>query len=344
MNEIKDVKLTSATAGVPPTAPAPNPVQQVDPSKPYAYYQFIGIDGNGAEHPLAQMVAVSEDSQGLKKDREYWLFDKARTEIDTLEFKSLQIKKESGQGRTEPPFPASEANFVCSLRPDWGSIIPDFPVQCHHYDDSFGVCGLSLKVSRSDTNSEWKGIIAWVRPLGRYAPLFVKQDAYLLTQVVATQGQTVTNLVGVHWTPPVTNYGEGDWMDQVVNAQPTTGIQVAYGGTHYGIVNARLVFDDGTFSAWTSDDDGVHCPPDPKANLGHNIHQLSVRTGWYLNYELGLVDLDCGNGWVTNFPPDHSHPTINVSLPDRCVVVGVWGRKRPKYGLVDIRFAYREVP
>jgi len=249
-----------------------------------------------------------------------------------------------GEGR-EVPFSPEQVDFVCSLTPRWGTLAPNFPVTCHHYDDPFGPCGFALQVKRSDVSRPWEGLIQWTRPLDRDAPLFMSQSDYSLKRVIVDQGEVVTNLVGTQWTPPITGYGDGDWREQVVSTSPATGIQVIYGGLHHGIVNARLVYPDKTYSAWASVDmDGTYDPSDDDANLNHSITQVSVRTGWYLNYELGLVDLDCGHGWVTGFDPDRCHPELNPFIPERCAVVGIWGKQRAGYGLVDIRLAYRELP
>ena len=319
-------------------------VSQVDPSRQYAYYRF-----SYGDTVLAELIAVNEgsDRYAFIADQEYWRFNGDRTSIDTYEYKNLDVTKEARNWDQEPPFNSSDqTDFICSLRPAWSSVDPYLPpIACHHYDELFGPCGFRLSVSRPDTKSEWVGTITWVRPMERFAPLFLNGIHYQLGKVSLDQGSTVTNLVGTHWTGPITNYGDGDeeeWKDQVLVSGFATGIQVIYGDGHYGIVNARLVLPDGTSSAWTSDDEaGDHCPSDDQANLGFPVTQVSVRTGWYLNYSLGLVNLDCGAGWVTPFESDN---TIAVYIPPRCAVVGIQGQKRPKYGLVDMKIAYREVP
>jgi hypothetical protein len=105
-----------------------------------------------------------------------------------------------------------------------------------------------------------------------------------------------------------------------------------------------MAYLDKTFSAWASNDtDGVDEPPDGRVTLPSPVTQVSVRTGYYANYSLGLVDLDYGGGWVTGFEPDGT-TKLDVVIPERCAVVGIQGKQRAGYGLVDLKIAYRELP
>jgi hypothetical protein len=325
---------------------SPNNLHQVDPSRPYAYYRFLRDDD---PVPLAELIAVAEDSQGFKAGQEYWRLKPDVTSIDTYEARNIYITKTVGNPANPPPFKPDEADFVCSLTPRWTDVRSNASVACHHYDDSFGPCGFRLKVDRPDTRSAWTGTISWIRPKERFVPLFRSKDDYHLTKVTLDQGQTVVNLIGTYWTDPVTGYGDGDWRAPVVLAQPATGLQVIYGGDKFGIINLRMVNADGTFSAWASDDmSGDSDPPDDKANLRSPVLQVSVRTGYYLNYSLGLVNLavnlDAGGTWVTPFGANKNTNDLTINLPARCAVVGIQGKKRADYGLVDLKLAYRELP
>jgi len=344
MNEIKETTLPPGTSGAPSQAHQPDRVQQVDPSRQYAYYRFLYGDT-----VLAELIAVNEgsDRYAFIPDQEYWRFNGDRTSIDTYEYKNLDVTKEARDWDREPPFNSSDqTDFICSLRPVWSSVDPYLPaIACHHYDEPFGPCGFRLSVSRPDTRSEWVGTITWVRPMERFAPLFLNRTDYQLTKVSLDQGSTVTNLVGTYWTGPITNYGDGDWKDPVVSASFATGLQVIYGGNNYGIINLRMAYPDQQFSGWASDDmNGTKDPADGDANLGAPVNQVSVRTGFYMNYSLGPVNLDCGGGWVTPYKPDKNTQDIAAFIPERCAVVGIQGKQRAGYGLVDLKIAYREMP
>lgn len=315
---------------------------QVDPSRQAAYYKF-----SYGPTVLAELIAVADGSNrySFEANREYWRFNKDLTSIDTYVSPDLNVTKVALDWSTEPPFPPSQADFVCSLTPTWKAVDTKAPpIDCQYYDDSFGPCGFRLKVDRRDTRSEWTGTIVWVRPMERFAPLFANQDTYRLTQATIGKGVTVVNRVGTHWTDAITNYSDGDWRDPVVVPELATGLQVNYGGYKIGIANLRMAYADRTFSAWASNDvDGTNEPPDSSASRDVPLTQTLIRTGYYMNYSLGLVDLDYGGGWVTGFDPDGTK-TLPVVLPDRCAVVGIQGKHRAGYGLVDLKLAYRELP
>ncbi|WP_438030749.1 caspase family protein [Sorangium sp. So ce233] len=326
------------------TSPVPDaerPGGQIDPTgdRDYAYYRILA---NG--ELLLEIIAARTGSPqgGFMKGKEYWKIRDGLAQIDTNQASSIKVVKRGrmwSDGNNPPPFAAAAASFICSLDATWTtrSNASDYRA---YADESGRYQGFRLNARRSKDGT-WAGTIEWFRPASQTHPMFFSNNTdkeFTLAARRDAVGMTFVNYLGTHWTGPLTGYGDGDWKADVLlpGEAPAAAVQVRYQDSPYGIINARL-FAGSTPTAWASDDmDGSSFPSDANASQGAPVTGVRI----YADGNKGLVNLDHGTGWLTAWK---SGTVIAAPIPAGCVVVGVRGKKRAGYGLVDIDFAYRQL-